>query len=319
MRLLLLTLILTACNWGPFKKDNHKKDIPTSEVLNKINVALTEVYCPKVAAKYIEQKGKFHECDSALFGGLAGVACPGVDILPFEKEGSPGQMCRTWDCDCYDPETKTDNGSDSQYSKDMNVGIQLNLAVNRNEPELVDRIVKYLTDHSLIMCDAINEPTKLSKCVLPPDSMLHWIDMQKGSALYIKAMAERHKNILGLAGFRRHLSVLEALKEGEIYGGISAISLENLRSAYRSETNNVVYAAAWGLYFQGDMRNAADKWMAQCPIDRLPNNHQDWCADYKFQRDENGADWNVCPDENFKEHTGVDCAFAAWIILHNQS
>jgi hypothetical protein len=317
--LLLLFFVLQGCDWGPFRKDNPKEKIETSELLKKIESSLTQNYCPKSLKKYIDQDGKFHKCDSALFAGLLGIACPGVDLTPFENEQSPGQICRTWACDCYNPDTSTDNGSDSQYSKDMNAGIQLNMAVRLNERELVERIIDYLTENNLVMCEAINEITWLSKCILPPASMTHWIDILNK----IKEQTPEQEPRIALRkattkkGFERHLAVLGVLKEGEIYGAISDISLEKLKIHHNAQKNNVVYSAALKLYTDGDMREPASLWLDQCPMDRLPNNHDDYCTDYKYQRDE-GPNWEPCPDEEFIEHPGVDCAFAAWIILHNR-
>ncbi len=292
-------------------------------MLDRIDNSLVYSYCPKAVTKFLQTEGKIQKCDSALFAGLLGVACPGVDMTIFEKEDSPGQICRTPGCDCYLPETKTDNGSDSQYSKDMNIGVQLNMAVNLEKKDLVGRIVTYLTDHNLVMCEALNNTTWLTKCILPPTPMQEWQDILK--KIQGKPI-EGGQETLGLnptqqfvaGGFKRHLAVLSVLMEGEIYGGISDISMATLKKHAKAEPNNLVYNAAYQLYSKGEMRDIAWEWISTCPLERLPNNHEDWCTDYKFQRDELGSDWEVCPDREFEEHPGIDCAFAAWIILHNR-
>lgn len=316
MKIILSLVLLVSCNSGPFAKKNPKKVIETSVFLDRIEQSLTYNYCPRALAKYIDGNGRFHGCDSALFAGLLGIACDGVDMTQFEKLDSPGQVCRTWDCDCYLPATETDNGSDSQYSKDMNSGVQLNMAIRRDQPEFVERIVSYLQENSLVMCEAIDTPTKIGKCILPPDSMIHWLDLLealKGNPIPDNNL---YPSALTRSGYERHLAVLEVLKEGEIYGAISDYSLSILREQFKAQPENVLYSAAYSLYASGDMRAPAREWLAQCPENRLPNNHQDYCTDYKYQRD-NGQDWEACPDEAFKEHPGVDCAFAAWLILHN--
>ena len=322
MKPIIFLLLLTSCNWGPFRKDNPKKTVTTTEMLDRIDISLVHSYCPLAVTKFQEADGKIQTCDSALFAGLLGVACPyGVDIGMFEKADSPGQMCRTPDCDCYDPDTETDNGSDSQYSKDMNAGIQLNLSVHLKPVDLIERIVAYLTDHNLVMCEAINEVTWLSKCILPPESMVQWVDLLAKVKGEVPEPEQREKlelTAIDQKGFERHLSVLGVIKEGEIYGGISDISKAKLRTHFAAEPNNLVYWAAYELYNNGDMREVAWQWLETCPLERLPNNHEDWCTDYKFQRDEEGTDWAVCPEREFEEHPGIDCAFAAWLILHNR-
>lgn len=316
MKYLVILLIIAGC-LGYLKHENLKVKVKTSVMLDQIDLALKENYCPKAVAKYIAAGGKFHDCDSALFAGLLGTACPGVDIAPFENEENPGQMCRTWDCDCYLPDTGVDNGSDSQYSKDMNAGLQLNFAVRRVNRDLMQRIVDYLIDNNLIMCDAIDEITFATKCLMPPNTFKEWKDMLasfQGTASKLQKKFE----LTQISGFERHLAVIGAIKQGEIYGGITNVSKDILKANYQAEPNNVVYNAAWRLYSTGDMRDPAEKWLAQCPTDRLPDNHHDWCTDYKFQRDEEGTDWDVCPERAYEEHPGVDCAFAGWIILHNR-
>ncbi len=326
MRYLIIILIMvTGCNLGPFRKDNKKKKSETSRQLDKISAAMITTYCPLAKENYIKKGGRISKCDSALFGGLLGTACSGIDITPFEKEDEPGKMCRTWECDCYLPETETDNGSDSQYSKDMNTGIQLNLAVNRDQPELVDRIVSYLQTNVLVMCEAIDLVTKASKCILPVDSMGEWLDMQEQELRNppFRPHPWLVQPQLEFLDFTDHLQILGAIKQGEIYGAVSDISLGQLKRNAESEPNNVLFVAANALYTDGDMTEAATKWLEQCPIDRLPNNHDDWCTPYKWQRGEastysNGKrNWDTCPDEELVEHPGVDCAFAGWLILHH--
>lgn len=318
MKLILMTIILTACNFGIFKKDNEKSSVTTSAMLEEIAVSLDETYCFKGQANYIAKKGRIHECDSALFAGLLGVACPGIDISHFENE--PGQMCRTWDCNCYLPDEGINNGSDSQYSKDMNAGISLNIAVNKNQPELTRRIIDRLQTNNLVLCEAIDDVTWLGKCILPPASMQHWIDIEKN----MTGVFLTRPRVPLFADYEKHLQVLGAIKEGEIYDAISDVSLINLRVRLDEEPRNVLFMAAHALYTDGDMAEAAAEWLRQCPVNRLPNNHQDWCTGYRYQRGENSTkgdgqkNWDPCPNEPFEEHTGIDCAFSAWVILHNR-
>ena len=199
----------------------------------------------------------------------------------------------------------------------MNQGIQLNMAVRNTDRDLMQRIVDYLVDNTLVMCQAIDEITYISKCIMPPETFKQWNDMLAQLKSGAVPKIGREIELTEISGFQRHLAVLGALKQGEIYGGITDLNKDVLKANFQAQPNNVVYAAAWRLYSTGDMRGPAEKWLQQCPLDRLPDNRLDWCTDYKYQRDE-GIDWEVCPERAYEEHPGVDCAFAAWLILHNR-
>lgn len=311
-----LCIITLGFACGPWKKDNEKKEVLITEKLQAVK-SRQMFYCDEAVKRYKEKKGLIHECDSVLFASLLGVACNGVDIQPFEKEQT-GQMCRDWECDCY-VHGRAENGSKSGYSKDMNQGVQYNMA-KKPVPDLIDRIVGYLKDNNLIMCQAVDSATFASRCVMPPKTYSRWIDIQDKTSFRANLTGSPDDSLFGKTGFEAHLAVLGVLIEGEIYGAISDISKKELKTQAKREDQNALYQAAHALYESGDMNTAADLWLDQCPAGRLPNNHQDYCTSYRYQRDriKDGninPDWLPCPGETYHEHPGVDCAFAAHLIL----
>lgn len=329
MRLILILLMVSSC--GAWKKKNQpQENITVVDKLNAVNDGL-KFYCSKIRKNYVDVNGRVAACDSALMGGLAGVACDGVDITPFENESIPGQMCRSWECNCFvaasDGQPKFNNGSNSRYSKDMNAGIMLNQTV-RPIPGLIDRIVKFLVGNKSQICsqdEAIDFETYLSKCVLPPNTMARWFDLQKKFGLNLDQFAFSEKQpeqqLTGRTGFEAHLAVIGIHTEAKIYGAISDISLSELKEHAERQPNNVLYVASYEQFNHGNMEHAADLWLEQCPQTRMPNNRDDYCTDYRYSRDEEETmkdgqlNWKPCPNRTFEEHPGIDCAIAAWAII----
>lgn len=330
MKHLALILLLSSCSWGPWAKDNEKKDVETSEKLASIEIALKDNYCPKAISNYYGGD-RFHGCDSALFAALLHVACGDVELSRYNN--GDGRMCRDWECSCFreeltdDPETEKDernNGSDSDYSKDMDVGMRLAMTV-KPEPELIESIVEWLESSNSQMCtEATDEITRISKCVMPPATFNRWKDILDSAEGQSLTELQDSNDAIGVPkDFQAHLRVLSILGEGELYGGISDISLKQLASQASREDQNALYEGAEALYTDGDMSRAADLWLKYCPLDRLPTT-ADYCTDYLFQRDykRDGSvnkDWLPCDEKKgVRPHPGVDCAFAAWVILHNR-
>lgn len=325
INLIILIFLLQSCGW--FKHENKKREVTTSEKVQAVEAGLKE-YCERAVENYKSKNGRIHGCDSALFAGLLGVACDGVDVQPFEDESAPGKMCRTWECNCFIPpqgdQPAKDNGAKAGYSKDMNAGIMMNQIV-KPVPALIDRIISYLKDNNLVMCQAIDSVTFASRCVMPPTTYNKWIDLQtkiegKQLHLYEPEKEQNSDDAVPKKDFENHLEVVGILTEEKIYGGISDSSLKKLEAQAARQPNNALFVGAYSRFSKDNLDHAADLWLAQCPLGRFPNNRDDQCTSYRYQRDEESTDssgqpnWKPCPQEPFEEYPGVDCAFAAWVI-----
>ena len=309
--ILLLAISFTACNWGPWAKDNEKKDPDLADSIRAELVSRMSLYCDLSYPTYAASGTTEDNCDAALFTGLHGVACDYVEVDQFEDQTTPGKLCRRPGCTCYPGRSK------SGFSKDMATGLQLHLS-RRPNTDLVNRVISYGQDNDWVVCEAEDEATLLSRCVMSPKIVNRWFDLSD----FQLVTDEEGKSADGLGtptDFRGHLQVVGILTECQLYNGISDFSLKALKAQAEREPNNLLYQAAKARYAGGDATAIGRALLEKFPADRLPTS-SDWCTEYLYQRDEkrNGEpnkDWLPCPEEG-KTHPGTDFLLAAWTLIH---
>ena len=271
------------------------------------------IYCD-LARKEIESKGySVSRCDGLLFTALHNLACGYPSLDPFEVGG---QWYRSPTHQCFTPPDHS-NGADSTISKDMYAGLLLNLAVKKDRTR-AKRALAYCNKNRLttgLGCqvgkgDGVQ--IEASKTILPPTTIKILEDIANGT----KTHSEGTKQPI-LKGYQAHLQILRQLLIGAQYGGISDYGLELLKEQAEREPFNPLYQAAYHLYSDGEMTGAAELWLKQCPNGRLPNNHDDFCTDYLYQRDFDNSDWATCKNEQKRTHDGTDCVFAAAVITED--
>jgi hypothetical protein len=299
--MLKIILLFFVVSCGLLDKTEDSKD--AFPLLPKVE-EMRSKYC-ELSNTLFEEKGFIvGKCDGLLFAALHNLSCGFPDLGPFQ--GEPGQWFRSIEQDCFIPPDQN-NGADSQLSKDMLQGLFLQQAKIGDRQGVKD-FLNFTKEHDNYFCEAKDLPTKLSKCLLPPTTWKIMIDFTKAES----NLADR---TLAAEGFEAHLKVLRQLQIGVVYGAISKLGLEILQGQAERQPNNPLYVASYNQFLEGDMTGAAELLLAQCPADRLPNNHEDYCSDYKYQRDETPGDWEPCPEEPRVDHFGTDCAFAATVIL----
>jgi hypothetical protein len=305
MRLLLLTfLMLTSCatqsNEAHFEKDANAK------IADK-----RALYCELSEAKFKERGWAVGECDGLLFTALRGIGC-GNDVAAFESTVEPGRWYRSPRHDyCFVPDKVGEQGGDSTISKDMYVGLSAILA-HTGDREAASRTVEYGDAKNWIVGEARDAITVASKCFIVPQLQNVF---RKIAAM--QTLAPSDDDALGVStGFRAHLDVLAILVRGKLYGSISNLDLAILKEQVKRQPRNALYQAAKARYDDGDYNPALEILSDETlfPEKSLPNNHQNYCSDYLFQRDEDDSDWKPCPQNDFSSHDGTDFIFASSIV-----
>ena len=311
MRFLILTLLLVSC--GLFKTEKPRE----SKVKDSTKIALREraaFFCDKTESLYHSNLGNVEpagRCDGALFTSLHSLLCSYVTVVQFEDEKNPGKLCRDAECRCFYGDWESKAG----FSKDMAIAFQLALAVHP-DLDLVDRVIEYGEKNAWVVCDAVNEVEKGSKCIMSPKIIGRWYDLQGRKKLVSQTTGEGEA--IGLnTEFQAHLDIISIMSESELYGAISPTSKRTLKEQWKRVKANGLFHASYSRFVdnsQGEI--AARALLEKFPSDRLPNNRDDWCDPYPEQRDPSDKDWAPCPNETFKEHPATDFIFTAWILLN---
>ena len=286
-----------------FEKKN-KPDEPTAELdLTERVRNLKNKYC-ELSAPLISQNGMNQRCDGLLFASLHNIACGFPEISVYE--GEPGQWFRSPGHDCFIP-PNINNGADSQSSKDMMQGWFLKMARDGNRGAVkafLNRTEKY----GGFFCEADSPKTRLTKCFLPPTTIKLMID-------FVESNPPPNEFDLTQAGFEAHLAILRQLQNLKVYGAVSNVDLQMIEFQANRQPENALFVAVKDLFNGGDMTNASNLLLSQCPEKSLPTNHDNYCTDYRYERDKAPQDWEPCPEKPFGTHLGTDCAFAATVIL----
>ena len=305
MRLLLFTfLMLTSCatqqNEAHFEKDANAK------IADK-----RALYCELSEAKFKERGWAVSECDGLLFSSLRAIGCSG-DVSAFESTVEPGKWYRNPKHDCFIPDKVGEQqGSDSTISKDMYVGLSAYMA-HKKDTDGANRTVSYGESRSWIVGEAKDTVTLASKCFIVPalQNVFRKIAGQN-------QLAPNDGDSIGVStGFRAHLDVLSILVKGKLNGSISNLDIAILKEQAKRQPRNALYQAAKARYDDGDYNPALEILSDETlfPEKSLPNNHQNYCTDYLFQREEDDSDWKPCPQDQYSTHDGVDLIFASSII-----
>lgn len=316
MKFLLLALgLLIPIACGTFEKKDVEPDEPfvsnEEASMEKVESLLAE-YCALSLPLFQQRNHIVRKCDALFFAGQHKVACGWPELAGWE--GEKGQWFRSLEHDCFIP-PDTDNGATAQLSKDMVVGWLLSSVLDGNKERVRD-FVKRAEANAFSFCKAIDVVTHLSKCVLPHSLWKRMTDFA-GMKTQLPLDDDQSKSLINIkkAEFEHHLEMLGILTDGVIYGAISKSQQEALKNHAARQNQNPQYLGAHALYAGGDMEVAATELLKQCPQGRLPNNHDDWCTEYRWNRDQlNQGDWAPCKDEPKVTHFGTECVLAAAVI-----
>lgn len=296
-------------------KENQAKK-PDSELPRQELLERAALYCDLSKPQYDDDMN-IGTGDGALFTSLHGLMCDYVTITQFEDEKNPGKLCRDPACKYVPPEHKTG------FSKDMAVGMQFNISVKGAEKAFLQRIVDYGVSKSWVVCDANNTVDLISRCVMSPKIIGRWFDLLSGNDLTNLQSEESDDGDAWAVNtdFRAHLDIVTILTEWKMYNGISNGSLKTLKAQASRELENLLFQAAHRRFSGEPLGQVGKDLLAKFPADRLPNNHDDWCEEYLYQRDtmKNGArnpDWLPCPSEEFEEWSGTDFLVVVWVLTH---
>ena len=305
MRLLLLIPLLTSC--ASTGNEGHIEKSPNEKLSEK-----RKLYCELAASRVAERGYAVSECDGLLFTSLHSISCDGPGVDRFESEVEPGRFFRDPSHSCFDPSQVGEQGSDSTISKDMLIGLTA-YAVAARKPEIIKRALDYGAANNWIVGDAKDPLTLASKCIITP-SLRSLMQTAAGMEL---TDIQSDDGMVGIAtGYEAHLQVLAILIKGKAKGSISHLDLAILKEQAKRQPRNAMFQAAQARYNDGDFSKVYELLNDEqlFPAKQLPNNHQNYCTDYLWQRDDNEDNWGKCPVEDFKEKDGTDLIFAAAII-----
>lgn len=264
--------------------------------------AKQKLYCDLSRPAYEERRWVHSQCDGLLFTSLRGLSCGDVTIEDFESTVEPGLWFR-------DPQKSCDLESNS-VSNDMILGLML-YAVKEKKTDLLHRFEERskANDWSIGKCDDAHK----ENCKLWPTLTGILYDYFKNVGLVDPNSDDQ---IAVVTGYRAHLGVLHVLLNGAVHGGITNLELALLKRQAERQPRNALYQAAYHLYTDGDQSAAIALFSDQSryPADKLPNNHDNFCTEYAYQRDDQPSDWDPCPNEVYSDHSGTDLAMAIAVM-----
>lgn len=297
--ILCLVTFFTACDRG--KNEPSIQKAPSERLAEK-----QKLYCSLSAAE-----AERTSCDGLLFTSLRGIGCDGISISNFESSVEPGQYFRSESKDCFVPDSVS-NRSDSTISKDMLIGAMIKMWHDK-DLNAIRRMIDFGKSRSWVMGQAKDDVTLASKCLMSPTliSMLYDIESKLSGKLFEPSSSD---SVTGLNnGFRAHLDILFILLDLGVHGFISNSSLATLKGQAERQPQNALFQAAYSL-FTGDQSLAISLLELQFPEKSLPNNRDNHCEPYLYQRDTDNSDWVPCPTAPFAEHSGTDFIFAVAVL-----
>jgi len=316
MRIIPLAICL-AVSLACGKKDNEPKPSVLTSGYAELK-AKADLYCELSYPSYQELRYVHSKCDGSGFTSLHAVACNAVtpiDLTVFSD--AKGKLFRDPKHECFE---KGESAAES--SKDM-VLMRMFAAYIQNDKPWVDSFHAFASSNNYVICDAKDEATKLSRCVLSPAliSLLNAMQKKIKGEDPGQPFAET-KEVSGILdsvipltkGYQAHLEVLRIWLSGHVHGGITDYQKKILELQADRQPDNALFQAAYATYDDGNMSNVIDKlkgMTAYFPDDRLPTSSE-YCTGYLFQRDKSAKDWGPC-DEN-QVHSGTDFAFTTFLI-----
>jgi len=305
-RLAVLALALVGC---ALKKDNEPQE---PREVNKAEVHTRQLlYCGLSESAYKSNGWVHSKCDGLLFTSLHALACPYVDITPFQKE--LGLWKRSPSFDCY-----AKGESKSGISRDMILGV-IFYSWQYNRLDFMEELIAYGEVNDWDMCDGeyIDEATRISRCVMSPTikATIYEVASKLGYncdntckvARAVPQVWNPHET-----DFQAHLLNVHILIRGLVQGAINGNQLAQLNWQADRVPENELFLANLGIWKDGDFSKSAILNELYFPSTRLPKSSER-CTDYLWQRDP-GKDWEPCPSENLT-HAGTDFLLVSAIIL----
>ena len=316
MRIIPLAICLAA-SLACGKKDNEPKpSVLTSEYAEL--KAKADLYCELSYPSYQELGYVHSKCDGSGFTSLHAVACNAVtpiDLSVFSD--AKGKLYRDPKHECFET-----GESASESSKDMAL-MRMVAAYVQNDKAWVDSFHAFASSKNWVICDAKDEATRISRCVLSPALIsllkaIHKANKGEDPGQPFTEPTEVHgilDSVIPLTkGYQAHLEVLKIWLSGHVYGGLTDYQLKILELQADREPENALFQAAYATYNDGNMSSVIDQLKGMTsyfPDDRLPTSSE-YCTGYLFQRDKSDKDWGPC-DEGMV-HSGTDFAFTTALI-----
>lgn len=330
---LLIILLLISCS-------KHKpKGIEVPEHLTE----KAALYCDLAYEKFYLQDGYVHsKCDGSGFTSLFAKSCPHLSIDLTKFEDGTGKLHRDPDHSCFElGEAK------SESSRDMTI-MRMTAAWHSQDLAWVERFIEFAENNRYKICDAIDLQTTIGRCYLSyglisllysmrsklrdmpvehfpedADNEKIPIDLQLSDTFHSEdAVWDNLQKEWVRSGFRAHLDILRIDLTGSVHGYISSSQKRALRRLAERETNNALYQMMWAKWGDGDFNHVfsliSDE--RHWPHDKLPNNHDNHCTTYLYQRDEYNLDgtysqnWLPCKDREFEEHPGQELPFTLSLL-----
>lgn len=300
MKYLLLAICLSGC----VKSHSHETE------------AVSEAFDSKYKT-YMSLATQFSDtdCDWLLFESLADAAHGWTGNVE-KAEGEPGQWFRTPAHDCL-----VTGRSASDISRDMLLGLAFYLWQTGDAQNALE-VVDYAEAHGGLMGEGDESRTAI---LLPLLNTFESIVANRGEVPMPPKTVNPDPYSVGLTltdgemdalllqtGFRAHLTVLHIFLRGLIYGELSTIELQILKSQAERQPRNAFYQATYHKFLDGDQDDAMAALMDESlfPRETLPTN-KNYCESYLWQRDQ-GVDWEPC--DQAKTHSGADFLVAATVI-----
>lgn len=310
MRLIVFLFLLSGCAW--FHHDQEPKsadpDLPMDLLMQ------SGTYCSLSEPAYQKEHWVHSRCDGAGFTSLRAIACSRFDQHPDLSlfQDATGKPFRDPKHQCF----YVDNGAKAGYSRDMLL-MRMLAAYELKDVAWFDSMDSYGEMHSWVICDAVDEIQKLAHCFVTPELRLLLKDAK--AKLHGNLSLQRPSENLTPTDFEAHLDVLSIFLAGEIYGGITTAELDELGKQAAAEPENALFQAVYHRYKDGDQSEALHLLTKYFPVGRLPNNRDDHCEEYLFQRQHlKGSvinpDWLPCPGEPFSEHSGTEFGLTVYIL-----
>lgn len=321
---MLVTLGLNGC--GLLPKTNKKL---TQSLTTAVIEAKRVKYCELTKAKYLADKYMVDQCDGAGFTSLYSIGCPenGVDLSVFKSED--GHMHRSpnhtfcWDYSKTREENAISAHSRAGYSKD-HVLMRLLAAYDQKDLVWIDGFRDWLSNHSSTFCEAKDDVSFASRCVISVGLRVLLDDAHKKLKSEIVTApttpvgddsGDALPSVVLKEGFLAHLDVVAILLSGKVYGAVNIVDKEYLRGYAGRETKNGLYNTVAALYGVADL-GVAQKILEDTtiwPSDAMPTS-ANYCTGYLYHRDMTSkGDWNPCPLE-LKTYDAVEYVFAAALL-----
>lgn len=300
MWLLLCVLTLfTSCRRS---HDEQEAQAPRLEELK----AKQTIYCGLSTPAYTAAHYVGDQCDGLLWTGLRGYSCGGTTIEDFESTLEPGLWFRD-----PGPNHGCDLESNS-ISNDMILGLAL-YGVQAKQTDMLKRFIERTQANDWVM--GVCDDKHAENCKL-------WATLSSAILSYTGAQltASGDDQIAAITGYRAHLEILHILLNAQVHGGsVTGVELALLKSQAERQPHNALFQAAYHRFGDGDQTAAVNLLLddvTHFPKDHLPNNRDNYCDVYLYQRDEDNKDWAPCPDAMFEEYSGTDLTFTAQVILN---